>query len=240
VTAPAHCPGATERPVPRIVLRAHQRVQRGPLHITADGIQYTDPRPSDRDEEGILWPRVSGPETGRPLYADIHPLRQRAAMEDPQRLLCQVGMGPATATPEGVLWIVPRPSGRPGDPRQAGWPAIRTTEPPVCAAHAPVAARWCPRLRGGGYAAVLARRAPLVAVEGTLYRPSGGGRIRAVPHAVFELDPPDDPAAAQDVDARFLLAEHLARHLTDITPVDLRDPQLYRDAVPCTARDPLP
>ncbi|MFE6225502.1 hypothetical protein [Streptomyces sp. NPDC057854] len=237
MTAPAppaaRCPASGDRPTPRIVLRTGQRIVRGPLRITADGIAYPDPRPDDRDAEGILWPRIAGEETGAPLYADINPRKQRAAMEDPQRLLCQVGMGPATVTPDGVLWIVPRPTGSPTDPVRTGWPTGRTSEPPVCAAHAPLAARWCPRLRLGGHAALLVRRAPLVAVEGTLYRPTGDGRVEARQRAVFDLDEHD--GHQEGVDARFLLGEYLVRQLEDVTPVDLRDPELYRDAVPCDA-----
>lgn len=234
MTAPpaAGCPVTGVRPVPQIVLRTGQRIIRGPLRITADGIKFPDPRPDDRDAEGILWPRVAGEETGPPLYADVNPLRQREAMEDPRRLLCQVGMGPATVTPDGVLWIVPRPTGSTADPVRAGWPAIRTAEPPVCTAHAPMAARWCPRLQRAGYAAVLVRRAPLVAVQGTLYRPTGDGQVNTRARAVFDLD---EAAGRQDVDARFLLAEHLVRQLEDVTPVDLRDLQLYAGAVPCDA-----
>ncbi|WP_282697399.1 hypothetical protein [Streptomyces sp. CC208A] len=232
VTPTSACPISGNRPVPRLVLRAGQRIVRGPLRITADGIAYPNPDPADRDAEGILWPRIVGEETGDPLYADVNPLRQRAAMENPQRLLCQVGMGPATVGPDGVLWIVPRPTGSAADPHQPGWPAVRTVEPPVCAAHAPLAARWCPRLRHGGYAALLVRQAPLAAVEGTLYRPTGEGQVEARQRAVFELD---EDAGHQDVDARFLLAEYLVRRLEDVTAVDLRDPELYRDAVPCDA-----
>ncbi|MFF8408960.1 hypothetical protein [Streptomyces omiyaensis] len=213
------------------MLRTGQRIVRGPLRIAADGIGFPDPRPDDRDAEGILWPRVTGEEQGDPLYADVHPLHQRAAMEDPRRLLCQVGMGPATVTSDGVLWLVPRPTGSATDPWRPGWPAVRTVEPPVCAAHAPLAARWCPRLRLGGHAAVFVRRAPLVAVDGTLYRPTAAGTVATRPRAVFELD----GDGHQEVDARFLLAEHLVRRLEDVTPVDLRDPELYRDAVPCDA-----
>ncbi|MFB7278035.1 hypothetical protein ACFCZV_13085 [Streptomyces hydrogenans] len=102
----------------------------------------------------------------------------------------------------------------------------------MCAAHAPVAARWCPRLQRAGYAAVLVRQAPLVAVQGTLYRPTDNGQADVQPHAVFDLD---EDTGRQDTDARFLLADHLVRQLEDVTPVDLRDPELYRDAVPCDA-----
>ncbi|MEU6168108.1 hypothetical protein [Streptomyces tanashiensis] len=153
-------------------------------------------------------------------------------MEDPRRLLCQVGMGPATATPDGVLWLVPHPRATGEDPLGPRWPAGRTVEPPVCAAHAPAAARRCPPLRERGYMALLVRRAPLVAVRGTLYRPLSDGHVMQVRGARFELEEGGD---GQDVDARFLLADHLVRDLEDVTPVDLRDPELYRDAVPCDA-----
>ncbi|MFE1346646.1 hypothetical protein [Streptomyces sp. NPDC058757] len=218
--------------MPRIVIRTGQRIVRGPLRITPDGIDYPDPRPDDRDAEGVLWARVAGEASGPPDYAVPHPRRQRAAMEDPRRLLCQVGMGPATVTPDGVLWIVPRPRGTAAEPLGPRWPAGRTVEPPVCAAHAPAAARWCPPLRARGYAALLVRQAPLVAVRGTLYRPLPGGRVERVRGAHFELDQDADD---QTVDARLLLADHLVRSLEDVTEVDLRDPELYRDAVPCDA-----
>ncbi|XUM01204.1 hypothetical protein ACQ86F_31490 [Streptomyces venezuelae ATCC 10712] len=102
----------------------------------------------------------------------------------------------------------------------------------MCAAHAPAAARGCPPLRERGYAALLVRRAPLVAVRGTLYRPTPTGEVARVRGARFELEETGDE---QDVDARFLLADHLVRDLEDVTLVDLRDPELYRDAVPCDA-----
>ncbi|MFJ6578351.1 hypothetical protein ACIQMY_20570 [Streptomyces sp. NPDC091368] len=231
-TAPDVCPAAGARVVPQIVIRTGQQIVRGPLRITADGIAYPDPRPDDRDADGFLWARVTGTAAGPPEYAVPHPRRQRAAMENPARLLCQVGMGPATATPDGVLWLVPRPRGTAEDPLRPRWPAGRIVEPPVCAAHAPAAAHGCPRLRESGYAALLVRRAPLVAVRGTLYRPTPTGEVVRVRGARFELE---DDGDRQDVDARFLLADHLVRDLEDVTPVDLRDRELYRDAVPCDA-----
>ncbi len=235
MTAPADvvgCPARGQRPVPRIIMRANQQLVQGPLRVTSQGITYEDPRPSDWDDEGILWARVVGTDTGRPMYPSFHPLRQRAAMEDPRRLLCQFGLGPATVTSDGVLWLVPKPEGTERDPDRPEWPEGRTAEPPVCAAHALVAARWCPRLRDRGYAAVFAGRAELVAVEGTAYRPAGGLRVSRVPHSLYELDPA--PGARDLTDPRFLLAEHLVRDLRDLTPVGL-DLALFRDAVACDA-----
>jgi hypothetical protein len=231
-TQPGLTPSSGRRPAPRIILRAGQRITRGPLEVTHEGIRYADPRPDDWDADGILWARVIGEETGRPLFPTMHPLRQRAAMEDPTRLLCQVGMGPATATADGVLWLVPRPAGTTRDPHRPGWPAGRTAEPPVCAAHAIEAVRWCPPLRSRGYAAVLVAQAELVAVEGTSFRPVGGRRVTRHEHTLHELDPAD---GAETVDPRFLLAEHLVRDLRGITPVGL-DGSLFRDPVPCDAR----
>ncbi|MGW4779992.1 hypothetical protein ACWEPA_25450 [Streptomyces filamentosus] len=234
MTAPAppttECPAADIRLAPRIVIRTGQRIACGLLRITPDGLPYPDPRPDDRNEDGFLCARVKGEMSGPPEYATPHPRLRRAAMENPRRLLCQIGMGSATATPNGILWIVPRPRGTAADPLRPRWPADRTVEPPVCAAHAP--ARWCPLLREREYAALPVRRAPLVAVRGTLYRPLPASRVERTRGAHFELG---QDADSQSVDARFLLADHLVRDLDDVTEVDLRDPELYRDAAPCDA-----
>ncbi|MGC4916345.1 hypothetical protein [Streptomyces albogriseolus] len=48
-------------------------------------------------------------------------------MQSPHRLLCQVGMGPATRTAASVLWLVPKATGTPQDPVSPQWPEIRTT-----------------------------------------------------------------------------------------------------------------
>ncbi|MGW1815358.1 hypothetical protein ACWCQM_17595 [Streptomyces sp. NPDC002125] len=234
----SRCPVPRSRPEPAIVMRSGQRIHVPKLRMSRNGLTYEGAGPADRDPEGFLWPRVIGPETGRYLYADVNPVKQRLAMQSPDRLLCQVGMGPATRTAAGVLWLVPKATGTPQDPVHLRWPEIRTTEPPVCVFHAPYAARDCKRMRRFGYGAFFVREAELVAVEGTVYRPSSAGGIDVFKGAVCELDPPDAQERFERIiDPRFMLARHLVRHLRGMTAVDLSDPGLYRDAAPCNQEE---
>ncbi|MGW6202249.1 hypothetical protein ACWF9B_01140 [Streptomyces sp. NPDC055089] len=232
------CPVSRLRPEPAIVMRSDQRIHTPRLRVSRDGLNYEGARPEDRDPEGFLWPQVIGLETGRHLYADVNPVKQRLAMQHPQRLLCQVGMGPATRTEAGMLWLVPKATGTAQDPVSPRWPEIRTTEPPVCAFHAPYAARDCKRMRRFGYGAFFVRQAELVAVEGTVYRPSPAGGIHVFKRAVCELDTSgEEEQPERTIDPRFMLASHLVRHLRGMTPVDLCDPDLYRNAVPCNQEE---
>ncbi|MET9778932.1 hypothetical protein ABZ023_32565 [Streptomyces sp. NPDC006367] len=234
----SRCPVSGPRLEPAIVMRSDQRVHVPRLRVSRNGLTYKGAGPTDRDPEGFLWPQVAGPETGRYLYTDVNPVKQRRAMQSAHRLLCQVGMGPATRTPAGVLWLVPKATGTPQDPVSPRWPEIRTAEPPVCAFHAPYAARGCKRMRRFGYGAFFAREAELVAVEGTVYRPSSAGGIEVFKGVVCELDQTDQKGRAENaIDPRFMLARHLVRHLRIMTPVDLADPELYRDAVPCNQEE---
>lgn len=230
----SRCPVPGPRLEPAIVMRSDPRIHVPRLRVSRNGLTYEGAGPADRDPEGFLWPQIIGPETGRYLYADVNPVKQRSAMQSPDRLLCQVGMGPATRTLAGVLWLVPKATGTAQDPVSPRWPAIRTPEPPVCAFHASYAARDCKRMRRFGYGAFFVREAQLVAVEGTVYRPSPGGGIEVFRGAVCELDPSDKEEQPEStVDPRFMLASHLIRHLRGMTLVDLFDPDLYLNAVPC-------
>ncbi|WP_218058202.1 hypothetical protein [Streptomyces sp. Wb2n-11] len=209
-------------PVPAVALWSYQKVRTPSLRIGPDGIYHEGTE--NRDEEGQLWPQVRGSQTGAPQYAVMNPLKQRQAMK---RLLCQVGMGPATRTEYGVLWVLPRPTGSPEDPEYDWDQGVTTTEPPVCRFHARVSAYQCPRLRTRGHVAVFVREAELVAVEGTYYPPPSIG-VRPIKTAL----PIDSP------DTRLMVADRLVRRLRATTPVDLTDRILARGALPCTRRTP--
>ncbi|MET9932325.1 MULTISPECIES: hypothetical protein [unclassified Streptomyces] len=204
-------------PVPAVALWSGQRVSTPPLHIGPEGVSHRGAE--ERDTEGQLWPQVCGGRTGRPEYALMNPLLQRQAMD---RLLCQVGMGPATRTEHGVLWILPRPAGSPDDPEYDWTEGVTTTEPPTCLFHARVSAHQCPRLRKRGHVAVYVRDAELVAVEGTYYPPLSRP-VRPV-RTALPLDSPD---------TRLMVADRLVRRLRAPTPVDITDRLLARGALPC-------
>jgi hypothetical protein len=148
------------------------------------GIAYADEGLMDRDDHGVLWRRMPArPGQGRPLFGEVHPLRQRRAM---RRLLCQVCGGPADRTGDGMLWLL-----RDYRDDWPDWPeGMGVAEPPVCLPCAHTSTRLCPALRKGA-AAIRARHAPLAGVRGALYK---SGRLSpvAVGEAVVAFE---DPAA---------------------------------------------
>jgi len=169
----------------------------------AGGIGYADESAYDRDENGVLWRRISLRQgVGRPNFAEVHPLRQRRAM---RRLLCQVCGGPADQSDDGVLWLL---QDHRGD--WADWPnRMGVTEPPVCVPCVRLSVRQCPALRRR---AVVIRvgRCPVAGVGGMLYRP-GFPPVSIGPESV-ELD---------DLAVRWIVAAHLIRRLGESRIVPL-------------------
>ena len=129
------------------------------------GLGFADEALTDRDERDVLWTRTpSQPGEGRPLFGEVHSLRQRKAM---RRLLCQVCAKPADRNEQGVLWLLP-------DHREdwPKWPEnMANTYPPMCLSCASLSIRACPMLRRG-YVAVRTRRSPLSGVYGVRYIPA--------------------------------------------------------------------
>jgi hypothetical protein len=168
------------------------------------GIAYLDETLADRDDRGVLWFRTSfNPGDGTPLFAKVHPLRQRHAM---RRLLCNVCAKPADRNDQGVLWLL-----RNFRDDWPGWPEnMAAVEPPVCMACVRLATRMCPALRRGAVA-VRVRHAPTAGVRGVLY--GGGGGL--VPKAVDEVT-----VAYEDSRARWVRAINLVRTLHDCTIVE--------------------
>jgi hypothetical protein len=167
------------------------------------GIAYLDEHLADRDDRGVLWFRTpSRPGLGKPLFSEVHPLRQRRAM---RRLLCGVCGEPADRTGGGVLWLL-----RDFRDDWAGWPErMAAVEPPVCSPCVPLASRLCPSLRKGAVA-VRVGRAPIVGVRGALYR-SG-----LVPESLGDVT-----VAYDDPLARWVRAINLVRQLHDCTLVEV-------------------
>lgn len=180
----------------------------------ADGrfqLAYRDETPDDRDLRGVLWGRCSqniGTDnlpTGRPRWRMVHPSRQRECME---QLRCQVCAQPAR-TKEGCLFLA-----GPGEVH-ADDAVVRTAQPPVCAAHARIAAEQCPHLDGRP-TVFLAQSAPLYGVLGTSYQYTGSG-LQALPAAGRDALPYGHPGL------RWYLASQLIRRLRAYTVIDLDD-----------------
>ncbi|MGA5489545.1 hypothetical protein ACPCK1_17535 [Streptomyces pseudogriseolus] len=184
-----------------------QQLDRTVVYSGHGGIAYADETPEDRDQYGVLWNgRAMARGTGRPLYGNVHPMRQRMAM---QHLLCQVCGDPAGRDRLGVLWLIE-------DNRHdwKGWPNdLLTTHPPVCLPCAGKAVEMCPHLVDS-YVAVRVRESDVCAVYGRMWSSSALGRPVKAGNA--------DVVAFGTLAARWVLAGQLVRSLNGCTFVDLQ------------------
>ncbi|ONI81715.1 hypothetical protein ALI144C_20175 [Actinosynnema sp. ALI-1.44] len=181
---------------------AEQNVSGEVILRPGGGVGYLDESIVDRDAYGVLWVRsASCPGAGKPVFGEVHSLRQRRAM---RRLLCQVCGDAADRTPDGILWLLP-------DFREdwPGWPdAMANVEPPICLRCAGVSMRLCPRLRRGA-AVVRVLECPVVGVRGKLYAPGQEGPILVG----------TDAFAFDDLRIRWVQAFSLVRQLRGCTLV---------------------
>jgi hypothetical protein len=178
----------------------HELIER-PGH----GIAYRDETLADRDSNGVLWLRTTfRPGQGRPEFGEVHPLRQRRAM---QRLLCQVCANPADKTEDGVLWLL-----RDHRDDWPSWPnEMGVTEPPICADCTHISIRLCPALRHGNML-IRAHSYPIAAVRGVLYR--AGRAPVPLGEEVVTLDDPK---------IRWIRAANLVRKLNKCSILRLTD-----------------
>lgn len=108
-------------------------------------VSYQDEVPHDRDAMGCLWQRYPlAHGKGFPHFAKVHPARQRRAMT---KKLCQVCGNPADRDERGWLWLITRDDAE--RISQGGEPAVRTSNPPVCARCCDLARELCPHLLKG-------------------------------------------------------------------------------------------
>ncbi|QGV79448.1 hypothetical protein [Streptomyces ficellus] len=160
------------------------------LEHTTRGLAYADERDGDRSIENVLLSRT-----------DSETSYRRTAME---QLLCGLCSELPERTADGVLWLLPLPTGAPDDPRWDGWPeGVRTTEPPVCLQHA------TPPRAGVGHRVFYAAEAELVGVHGTLHPAPG---VLAAP--VDRMLRFDDPRM------HWMLAHSYVRQLHRLTPAN--------------------
>ncbi|OLF06242.1 hypothetical protein BLA60_33245 [Actinophytocola xinjiangensis] len=171
------------------------------------GIGYLNETLTDRDDQGVLWFRTPNrPAHGEPLFARVHPLRQRRAM---RRLLCNVCANPADHTADGTLWLL-----RDFRDDWPGWPEnVGAIEPPICVPCVRLSTRLCPALRRGAVA-VRVRRAPIAGVRGALHSRGPSSE----PHPTDDITVTyDDPRA------RWVRAINLVRQLQECTLIDPAD-----------------
>ncbi|MEU3712206.1 hypothetical protein [Streptomyces catenulae] len=159
-------------------------------------LSYTAEQPGDRDLRDVLWDRTA-------------PDGQRQPMLYLNCALCEAPVRPVRSTSRprlggGMLFLVPAGVDVRGQ--------VRTVLPPVCLAHATIAARESAALQHG-HTALLVTRHRLHGVIGTRYRWAG--------HRIQQLPPNDEPVAYGTYEARWTLARLLVRELTQYSVVDL-------------------
>ncbi|ONI84494.1 hypothetical protein ALI144C_14155 [Actinosynnema sp. ALI-1.44] len=166
------------------------------------GIGYVDEVVGDRDQRGVLWPRLaSRPRHGRPMFGAVHSLRQRRAMS---RLLCQICAGPADRNGDGVLWLLTDHRDEWDD-----WPEkMAVDEPPACVPCVGLATRLCPALRSSSIV-VRVRECPVVGVRGRVHKPGG----------LLPVPTDEDVMSFDDRRIRWTLASSLLRGLSGCTVV---------------------
>jgi hypothetical protein len=185
-----------------------QRHTRRVVYSGRGGIAFVDEAPEDRDQFGVLWNgRALAQGVGRPRYGEVHPERQRVAM---QYLMCQVCGRPADRDRNGgVLWVV---EDNRGD--WNGWPEnLMTTHPPLCLPCARKAVEQCPHLVDSSVA-LRVRNSEVCAVYGRIWSSSAFG------HPVRTAN--KDVVAYGTAAARWVLAGQLVRSLHGCTRVDLQ------------------
>jgi hypothetical protein len=161
-------------------------------------VRYVDESEGDRDGNGVLWVRHEDQRgAGRPVFDEVHPLRQRHAMEN---LLCQVCAEEPDCNADGVLWVMV--DNRDDWPR---WPnRMVTYDAPVCVPCARIASRSCPALRNRKVL-IRSRTHPVMAVKGDVYASSPAGMVMTGMGTVL-LDSPT---------IRWTVAHQLLRRLSD-------------------------
>ncbi|WP_433891927.1 hypothetical protein [Streptomyces sp. CA-111067] len=173
------------------------------------GLAYSDERPEDRDEQGVLWARLSiAPGSGRPIFEAMHSVRQREAM---LHRLCQVCGKPAERTEQGWLFLsqYTRLTHAMGDSANQGF----TSKPPICPPCARLAVELCPHLTDP---VVIRSANPRVwGVSGGFYVPNRYSKLVPFP-SDDNLSYHQDPVAE-----RWFLASQLIVHLTKCTPATL-------------------
>lgn len=163
-------------------------------------IRYADEKPADRDQFGILWYRAPAQSLGHPEFSQVHPHRQRDAMDLPR---CQVCAKPLRAA--GAVWML-----APSEIDAKGTGEAMTGQPPLCPPCVELSSTYCPHLRSGARAPYRAERHESVGVFADVHRP--------------DLSEPTygDLLGHDDFWIGCALARQRVVKLHDITPLDAR------------------
>lgn len=124
-------------------------------------LRYADQRPGDRDRFGVLWYRAASQTIGEPEFAQVHPHRQRDAMDHPRCQVCGRRL-----RIEDAVWML---AGKEIDSEGTG--AAMTGQPPLCEPCVEVSVTYCPHLRSGARDAYRAASHTPIGVFADVHRP---------------------------------------------------------------------
>lgn len=231
--------GVRRSSVPYITMReGEEPVREEMLGVRLDragraaGLCYRMEVSGDRDDRGALWARVSQSlspvdrrPVGRPLWACVHPARQRETMSE---LRCQKCCRHASRNELGYLFLEKAADDRPVE-------GMLTAQPPVCLAHAAEGIDRCRHLGDHGHVLVRSRVPRLYGVIGQRHRMGPQGLEPMAP--LLGPDGGDIPVRYTDRKAvGWLLASQLVRQLTTVTVVDI-DRELAEAGLPARSAD---
>jgi hypothetical protein len=129
------------KPVPWVTMWSAEHDFEARVRATPVGGQLRAEPPGYIHERGYLWVDTPTRRLGRPLWGDVHRVRQAACM-DTWRPRCQVCGLRLKARP--VDWLVPTAEGPRDD-------IVNTLSPPVCSNCVQLATTHCPVLGQGAY-----------------------------------------------------------------------------------------
>lgn len=130
------------------------------LRPSLDELRLSDEDFSDRFMN-VLWHPVKVGPTGGPLFAEVHSIRQRGAMLDPQCQVCAQPLGT-----KDIPWVMP-------GVEWAELPAhaYRTITPPTCESCWDGVRSRCPRLRSRGHVRFRVGKVEPWGFYGDIYHP---------------------------------------------------------------------
>jgi len=199
-------------PVPWVTPWSHEqtlpvRFARQVNEDAEERLAYANEHPADR-HSGVLWVRMSlARGRGRPDFAGLHPLRQRAAME---HMLCQVcgTTTVSTRADERHLFVFADRGNR--SPVQEG---ETVTVPPVHESCALQSVERCPHLRRG-WTGALVGWTPSWGVAGAVVHPDTLDLI-SDPGDLVEVSYEDEKRL------RWIYASRAVISLHEVEPIDL-------------------
>lgn len=128
----------TQRKVPFVAMWSEEQDNIDPIRMNFENLIE-----GPRDNRGVFWQGYKDAMgEGRPVFAQVHPIRQKMCMEGPYCQVCGKQL-----PKRNVPWLMPRNGDQPDDLIDRNARPFTTPTPPTCQDCWPVAEVQCPHLR---------------------------------------------------------------------------------------------